>query len=133
MAAAEIESGASLFYRNAAANTWGVLNVREAFARENPALVSKVLKAYEEARALALADPAGLTKTLIDYTKLPEPVIKRQLERTELTHSSIGQAQVDTILAAGLALQEAGVIPAATDVKAAVDDLVDRRFTTAGN
>jgi sulfonate transport system substrate-binding protein len=131
MAAAEIEGGATLFHRNAAANTWGILNVREAFAKENPALVARVLKAYEEARLFALANPAELTKSLIAYTKLPEPVIKRQLERTEITHSTIGQAQVDTILAAGLALQEAGVLPATTDVRAAVDALVDRRFTTA--
>ncbi len=133
MAAAEVESGAQLFYRNAAANTWGVLNVREAFAKDNPALVGRVLKAYEEARAFALANPAELTKTLVAYTKLPEAVIGRQLERTELTHSTIGQPQVDTILAAGLALQEAGVISAGTNVKAAVDDLVDRRFSTAAN
>jgi sulfonate transport system substrate-binding protein len=131
MAAAEIEGGATLFHRNAAANTWGILNVREAFAKENPALVTRVLKAYEEARLFALANPAELTKSLIAYTKLPEPVIKRQLERTEITHSTIGQAQVDTILAAGLALQEAGVLPAATDVRGEVDALVDRRFTTA--
>ncbi len=131
MAAAEVESGAKLFYRNAAANTWGVLNVREAFAKENPALVTKVLKAYEEARAYALANPAELTKSLIAYTKLPEPVIQRQLERTEITHSTIGQPQIDTILAAGLALQEAGVLPASTDVRAAVDALVDRQYTTA--
>jgi sulfonate transport system substrate-binding protein len=131
MAAAEVESGAKLFYRNAAANTWGVLNVREAFAKENPALVAKVLKAYEEARAHALAHPDELTKSLISYTKLPEPVIKRQLERTEITHSTIGQPQVDTILAAGLALQEAGVLPASTDVRAAVDALIDRQYTTA--
>jgi sulfonate transport system substrate-binding protein len=131
MAAAEIEGGATLFHRNAAANTWGILNVREAFAKENPALVTRVLKAYEEARLFALANPAELTKSLIAYTKLPEPVIKRQLERTEITHSTIGQAQVDTILAAGLALQEAGVLPAATDVRGAVEALVDRRFTTA--
>ncbi len=131
MAAAEVESGAALFHRNAAANTWGVLNVSEAFAKDNPALVSKVLKAYEEARAYSLANPAELKKSLATYTKLPEPVIDRQLERTELTHSTIGQPQVDTILAAGLALQQAGVIAADTDVKAAVDDLVDRRFATA--
>src|SRR3712207_3282345 len=37
MAAAEVESGATLFHRNAAANTWGVLNVSEAFAKDNPA------------------------------------------------------------------------------------------------
>jgi sulfonate transport system substrate-binding protein len=131
MAAAEVESGATLFHRNAAANTWGVLNVSEAFAKDNPALVSKVLKAYEEARAYSLANPAELKKTLVTYTKLPEAVIDRQLERTELTHSAIGQPQIDTILAAGLALQQAGVITADTNVRAAVDGLVDRRFTTA--
>src|SRR5215211_462232 len=133
MAAAEVESGAQLFYRNAAANTWGVLNVPEAFAKDNPALVEKVLKAYEEARAYSLANPAELKKTLVSYTKLAEPVIERQLERTELTHSAIGQPQIDTILAAGLALQQAGVIPASTDVRAAVDALIDRRFTAASN
>ena len=68
MAAAEIETGATLFHRNAGANTWGILNVREAFAKENPALVAKVLKAYEEARTFALANPAELTRTLVEYT-----------------------------------------------------------------
>ena len=128
MASAEIDDGAVLFFRDPAANSWGVLNVREAFANENPALVKKVLAAYEEARAYARANPAELKKVLVEYTKLSEPVIERQLTRTELTHSAIGQAQVDTITAAGLALKEAGVLPASTDVKAAVDSLVDRRF-----
>jgi sulfonate transport system substrate-binding protein len=131
MAAAEIESGAQLFYRNAGANTWGVLNVREEFAKQSPALVTKVLAAYEEARKWSLDNPAELTKILVDFTKLSEPVVKKQLERTELTHSSIGQAQIDTIVAAGLALKEAGVLPANTDVQASVDALIDRRFTTA--
>jgi sulfonate transport system substrate-binding protein len=131
MAAAEIESGAQLFYRNAAANTWGILNVREEFAKQNPALVTKVLAAYEEARKWSLENPAELTKILVDFTKLPEAVVKKQLERTELTHSSIGQAQIDTIVAAGLALKEAGVLPANTDVQASVDALIDRRFATA--
>jgi sulfonate transport system substrate-binding protein len=133
MAAAEVESGAALFHRNAGANTWGVLNVSEAFAKDNPALVSRVLKAYEEARKYSLANRDELKKTLVAYTKLAEPVIERQLERTELTHSAIGQPQVDTILAAGLALQQAGVITPETDVRAAVDSLIDRRFATASN
>jgi sulfonate transport system substrate-binding protein len=131
MAAAEVETGAQLFYRNAGANTWGVLNVSEAFAKENPALVGRVLKAYEEGRKYALANKDELEKSLIAYTKLPDAVIERQLERTELTHSSIGQPQVDTILAAGLALQQAGVITPETNVRAAVDSLIDRSFATA--
>ncbi|MEN5083819.1 aliphatic sulfonate ABC transporter substrate-binding protein [Bosea sp. TWI1241] len=128
MAAAEVESGAKLFHRKAQDNTWGVLNVREEFARDNPALVAKVLAAYEQARAVALAEPAVVRKALVEATKLPEPVIERQLTRTELTHSTIGAAQAETILAAGLALQQAGVIKPEVDVKATVDALIDRRF-----
>src|SRR3954454_3069499 len=33
MAQAEVEDGARLFYRNKAANTWGILNVREEFLK----------------------------------------------------------------------------------------------------
>ena len=133
MAAAEVESGAKLFHRKAEDNTWGVLNVREAFAADNPQLVRKVIAAYEEARSFALANPEELKKILVSYTRLSGAVIERQLTRTELTHSSVGQAQADTILAAGLALKEAGVLPATVDVKAAVDALLDRRFAAAAN
>ncbi len=131
MAAAELESGAKLFYRKPEANTWGILNVREAFAAENPALVRKVLAAYEEGRKWALENPAELKKLLAGVAKLPEAVVERQLTRTELTHSAIGLAQYESIRAAGQALVEAGVLPANTDVKGALDALLDRRFTAA--
>jgi sulfonate transport system substrate-binding protein len=54
-------------------------------------------------------------------------------ERTDLTHSRIGAAQRESMLAAGLALQEAGVIPANADVRAALDSLIDDRFLPAAN
>ncbi len=50
MAAAELEDGAVLFFRKPEANTWGILNVREAFAKEKPEIVTRVLKDYERAR-----------------------------------------------------------------------------------
>ena len=133
MAAAEVETGAKLFFRKPEANTWGILNVREEFAAQHPAVVRKVIAAYEEARKWSLANPAELTRSLVAFTKLPEAVVARQLTRTELTHGPIGQPQYDTILAAGLALKEAGVLSATTDVKGAVDALLDRRFTAASN
>src|SRR5436190_3024175 len=55
MAQHEILDGARLFYRNPDANTWGILNVREDFAKDNPEIVTRVLKAYEEARKYSLA------------------------------------------------------------------------------
>ncbi|MCU0885653.1 MAG: aliphatic sulfonate ABC transporter substrate-binding protein [Beijerinckiaceae bacterium] len=133
MAAAEIETGAVLFHRKAADNTWGILNVREEFAQKNPALVRTVLKAYEEARKWSVENPAELTRLLVSFTKLPEPVVARQLQRTELTHGAIGSAQIETIVAAGEALKQAGILPATTDIQAAVDGLLDRRFTAASN
>ena len=39
--------------------------------------------------------------------------------------------QRQSILAAGLALQQAGVIPATADVKAALDSLIDSQYVTA--
>ncbi|MET0258389.1 MAG: aliphatic sulfonate ABC transporter substrate-binding protein [Methylobacterium sp.] len=128
MAAAEIENGDVLFHRDAAANTWGVLDVREDFAREHPDLVKTVIAAYEQARAFALANPDALKAALVAATKLPDPVIARQLERTDLAKPAVGPAQVETIRAAGIALQQAGVIPATTDVAAAVDGLIDTGF-----
>lgn len=131
MAAAEIETGAVLFHRKAADNTWGILNVREEFAQKNPALVRSVLKAYEEARKWSVENPDELKKLLVAFTKLPEPIVARQLERTELTHGPIGKAQIDTIVAAGEALKAVGILPSTTDIPAAVDGLLDRRFIAA--
>jgi sulfonate transport system substrate-binding protein len=125
MAAAEVEDGAKLFFRNAEANTWGILNVREEFLKDQPEIVARVLKIYEDARKYSLANYADLKKTFIAVTKLPETVVDKQLkERTELTHSKIGKPQYDSILAAGVALQEAGVIKADVDVKKVLADLI---------
>lgn len=125
MAQAEVEDGARLFYRNAEANTWGILNVREEFLKDHPDLVQRVLKIYEDARKFSLANYAEEKRIFIAATKLPDAVVDKQLkERTELTHSKIGKPQYDSILAAGLALQQAGVIKPDVDVKKVLGDLI---------
>jgi len=132
MAQAEIEDGAKLFYRNAAANTWGILNVREQFAKDHPDLVKRVLAVYEQARKYSLAHYDELKAAFIAVTKLSDAVVDKQLkERTGLTYNKIGAQQRDSILAAGIALQQAGVIPANVDVKKVLDDLVDDQYVTA--
>lgn len=126
MAQAELEDGAKLFYRKPEANTWGILNVREEFLKDHPDLVRRVLAVYEEARKYSLSHYDELKKTFISVTKLPDAVVDKQLkERTELTHSRIGAPQRESILAAGLALQQAGVVDAKVDVKATLDALID--------
>ncbi len=132
MAAAELDEGAVLFFRKPEANTWGILNVREEFAAKHPEAVERVLKVYEQARKWALANPQEVAKALADAAKIPLNVAEKQLsERTELTHSAIGQPQHESILAAGLALQDAGVIDKNVDVKKTLDELIDTRFNAS--
>ena len=131
MAAAQVEDGARLFYRNKAANTYGILNASEDFLGKYPDLTKRVLATYEDARKYSLAHYDDEKRVFIAVTKLPDAVVDIQLkERTELTFNRIGPAQRDTILQAGLALQQAGVIAANVDVKKSLDDLVDDRFVT---
>src|SRR5258705_11908846 len=126
MAQAEVEDGAKLFFRKAEANTWGILNVREEFLKDHPDLVRRVLTVYEAARKHSLANYDDVKRVFIAATKLPEAVVDKQLkERTELTHSRIGAPQKESILAAGLALQQGGGIKAGGDGKATLDALID--------
>src|SRR5579862_7426467 len=128
MAAAQVEDGARLFYRNKDANTYGILNSTEDFLKAYPDLTKRVIAVYEQARKYCLGHYDDEKRAFIDVTKLPDAVVDIQLkERTELTFNQIGPQQRETILQAGLALQQAGVIQANVDVKQTLNDLVDDR------
>jgi sulfonate transport system substrate-binding protein len=129
MAAAEVEDKAKLFYRKPENNSWGVLNTTETFATEHPDIVKRVIAVYEQARADAIANPAALKAALVEAAKLPDDVIAKQLERTDISQSTIGDLQRDTISKAGLALQSAGVLPADVDIQKVTNELIDDRFT----
>jgi sulfonate transport system substrate-binding protein len=134
MAQAEIEDGARWFYRNKDANTYGILNVREEFVARYPDVVRRVLAVYNEGRKYTLAHYDEEKAIFIGATKLADAVVDKQLkERTDLTFSRIGAPQRDTILKAGLALQQAGVIAASADVARSLDDLIDDRYLTVTN
>jgi sulfonate transport system substrate-binding protein len=134
MAQHEIQDGARLFFRKPELNTWGILNVREEFAKDHPDIVRRVIASYEEARKYSLANYDDLKKTFIAVTGLDGAVVDKQLkERTELTHNKVGPAQRESILEAGVALQKAGVVGATVDVKKAVDALIDDRYVTVTN
>ena len=131
MAAAQIESGARLFYRNPDANTYGVLNVREAFAAANPDLVRRVLATYEQARRWSVAHPAELKALMVSAMRLPDAVVALQLERNDLSSGAIGEKQAQTIIAAGKALQQAGIIAADIDVVTVTNKMIDPSFARA--
>jgi sulfonate transport system substrate-binding protein len=130
MAQTELETGARLFFRDPSLNTYGILNVREAFAAEHPDTVVHVLRVYEKARQWALANPDELRAIVVKAAKISDAVATKQLERNDLHNPVIGAEQRASIVAAGDVLKESDIIPAATDVGAVVDALIDPQYVT---
>jgi sulfonate transport system substrate-binding protein len=130
IAQVETDHTGEIFYRDANKNTWGVLNVREEFAKENPELVERVLVVYERARKYAIEHPNEVQAALIAAAKLTEPVAQKQLgERTDLASAgTIGEEQKQSILAAGQVLQQSGVIDPSVDVAKTIDELIDPQY-----
>lgn len=128
MATSELEHGSKLFFRNPDWNTWGVLNVREDFARQYPAYVDRVLAAYERARKHAKDAPSELRASLIREAKLSETVADRVLSRTDLSATTIGDAQKQAILAAGDVLKKSAIVKPETNVEEVATALIDSSF-----
>lgn len=131
MAQTEVDKGSKLFFRDPNLNTYGVLNVREEFAKQYPAYVRRVIVAYEKARLWALQNPAEYKTILTRAAKLNDAVATRVLERTDLSDSVIGEKQRTTIAAAGNVLKKSGVIKADVDVVALVNALIDPQYGIA--
>ena len=128
MAQTEIQSGSRLFYRNVNFNSYGVLNVRQEFARQYPPYVERVLAAYEKARLWAVQNPEEFRKLFATDTKLDDSVITKVLERTDLTNSTIGDNQRQVIIASGDVLKQNNVINRSTDVSTTVTNLINPRY-----
>jgi sulfonate transport system substrate-binding protein len=124
MAQAELGGCCQLVFRAPEYNTYGILNVRQEFADANAALVTRILGVYDKARKWALANPAEVKAILATASGLPEPVIARQLERTDFKTGALGDEQRTAILAAGKTLQEQGVIAADVNVAKTLDELM---------
>jgi sulfonate transport system substrate-binding protein len=128
MAQTELQTGARLFYRNVNFNSYGVLDVREEFAKQHPEYVARVLVAYEKARLWAIQNPEEFRRLFATDAKLDDPVVTKVLERTDLGSPVIGEDQKRVITAAGDVLKQNNVIVSGTDVNTTVDKLIDPQY-----
>jgi sulfonate transport system substrate-binding protein len=129
MAQAELESHDRLFFRNPELNTYGVLNVREAFLAEHPEIVEKVIAAYERGRLWSLDHKPELAAILAEAAKLSPEVAARQLDRTDLSDPALDAGPRSSIAAAGAVLKASGIIPDDTDTDKVLAALLEPRFT----
>lgn len=128
MAQTEVEKGSKLFHRDISLNSYGVLNVRQEFARQYPAYVKRVLAAYEKARLWAIQNPAEFRALYSRDAKINDAIAAKVLERTDISNSGLGDEQKKVIAASGDVLKKSGVISSSTDVAATVNDLIDPQY-----
>jgi len=128
MAAAQIDDGARLLYRNVAFNTYGFLNAREDFIKEHPETLAHVLKVYEQARVWIAAHPDETAKIISEESKLSLPVAKLQLSRNDFSHPQPGAEQIEALKAAAPILTQEQLVKPGTDLNQVIDALIDVKF-----
>jgi sulfonate transport system substrate-binding protein len=124
----EVEEGYTIFFRKKAWNSYGVLNVREAFAKEHPDLVRRVLAVYEKARLWTLTNPNEARQILASAAHLPDPVANKVWQRQDFTNAVLGAEQRETIRASGEILKKSQLIDPETNIDQVINDLIDPEF-----
>src|SRR5580704_9369369 len=112
----EVEKGYTIFFRKKAWNSYGVLNVREAFAKDHSDLVKRVLGVYEKARLWTLANPNEARQILANAAHLPGAVANKVWERQDFTSWVLGPDQRATIRASGETLKKGQLIDAEVNI-----------------
>lgn len=134
MASAQLTDGARLVYRNIDFNTFGVLNVREEFAKNYPEYVKKVLVAYERARKWILENPDAAAQILADEGKIDLAVARLQITERTVLDKDIGvpgpalQAALQAIVPI---LKDEKLVAADADPDKALTELFDAALASA--
>ncbi|WP_372967084.1 aliphatic sulfonate ABC transporter substrate-binding protein [Microbacterium sp.] len=131
MAAAEVESGDQLIYRNVDFNTYGFLNATEDFIDDHPDLAQAVVDAYEEAREWALENPEETAALLAEVAGIDIEVATTVIEeRSNLDVSGVpGDAQLAVLEKIAPVLVESGDVQGGEEsVQKALDSIIDASF-----
>ena len=131
MAAAEVESGAKLIYRNVDFNTYGFLNATEEFITEHADVAQVVVDAYEEARVWALEHPEETAQLLADAASIDIEVARAVItERSNLDVSGVpGEAQIAVLEAIAPIIAESGDVAGGQEaLDAAIASIVFDQF-----
>lgn len=131
MAAAEVESGDKLIYRNVDFNTYGFLNATEDFITNHADLAQAVVDAYEQAREWALAHPEETAALLAEVAGIDSEVASTVIqERSNLDVSGIpGDDQIAVLEKIAPVLVESGDVQGGKDsVDKALASIVNDTF-----
>jgi sulfonate transport system substrate-binding protein len=126
MAASQLQAGSRLLYRNIAYNTYGALNVPEAFLQQSPEIVSIVLEQYDRARRFASANEAQTAAILAKASSVAPDVATLMLhERTKYPDPVPGPAYARAIGGCEPIIRSDKLVTADADLDGALHALVE--------
>lgn len=131
MAAAEVESGDQLIYRNVDFNTYGFLNATEDFIDNHADLAQAVVDAYEQARVWALENPEETAALLAEVAGIDIEVATTVIEeRSNLDVNGIpGDAQIEVLEKIAPVLVDSGDVQGGQEsVDKALETIVNATF-----
>jgi len=131
MAAAEVESGDQLIYRNVDFNTYGFLNATEDFINNHADLAQAVVDAYEQARVWALENPEETAALLADVAGIDIEVATTVIEeRSNLDVNGIpGDAQIEVLETIAPVLVDSGDVQGGQEsIDEALETIVNATF-----
>lgn len=131
MAAAEVEAGDQLIYRNVDFNSYGFLNATEDFITNHADVAQVVVDAYEEARAWALEHPEETAELLAEVAAIDPEVANTVIqERSNLDVSGVpGKDQLAVLKVIAPVLVASGSVQEGEDaVNKALDTIINATF-----
>ncbi|GAA1483567.1 aliphatic sulfonate ABC transporter substrate-binding protein [Brachybacterium fresconis] len=134
MAAAEVESGDQLVYRNVDFNTYGFLNATEDFIEDHADVAQVVVDAYEQARTWALENLDATAQLLADAAGIDLEIATTVIQqRSNLEVSGVpGDDQRAVLEAISPMLADSGDVAGGADALAdAVSSIVHPDFANA--
>lgn len=131
MAAAEVESGDQLIYRNVDFNTYGFLNATEDFIENHADLAQAVVDAYEQAREWALENPEETAALLAEVAGIDIEVATTVIEeRSNLDVDGIpGDAQLEVLEKIAPVLVDSGDVQGGQEsIDKALETIINATF-----
>lgn len=130
MASGEVNSGIRPIYRNPAFSSYVPLNTTEAFIKNHPVALERVLKVYEKAQMWILKNMDETARIVAAESKQSFEVIQRAFSRANFTKPIPEALHIDTIRATIPILIDEGIVKKGSNPMAVLDTLVDTSITS---
>jgi sulfonate transport system substrate-binding protein len=134
MAAAELQDGATLLYRNIDFNTFGTLNAREEFVQKYPEYAKRVIAQYERARKWILEHPDDAARLLAEAGKIDLTVAQKQIKERTVLDKDVGipgEALQKALQAVVPILTSEKLVAGGADPAKALSQLIDPAYAQA--